>query len=130
MLLAVFGGHCFTGRASLLLFPAFWGERRFAQLGVAASFQPFWAFADDYITQLTEPSLGPQRSQWLYPIRSVLTSGATMAAGSDWTVSTMDPLLAMQVSLAGTRTRLHFFLWIVRRLRLLAWTPAQTRRRW
>jgi predicted amidohydrolase YtcJ len=71
---------------------------RFAALGVIPSFQPLWAYADDYITLLTEPVLGPERSRWLYPIGSVARSGAHLAAGSDWSVSSMDPLEAIQVA--------------------------------
>jgi predicted amidohydrolase YtcJ len=70
---------------------------RFAQLGVVADFQPLWAFADDYIKDLTIPKLGPERSRWLYPIASVVQSGAIVAAGSDWSVSSMNPLEAIQV---------------------------------
>ena len=71
---------------------------RFRSLGVAANFQPLWAFADTYITELTEPQLGPDRSRWLYPIKSVKDSGAILAAGSDWSVSSMNPLDAIQVA--------------------------------
>lgn len=72
---------------------------RFRQLGVIACFQPLWAYADEYITQLTEPKLGPRRSRWLYPIASVAKTGAVLAAGSDWSVSSMNPLAAMQVAI-------------------------------
>jgi predicted amidohydrolase YtcJ len=71
---------------------------RFARLGVIPSFQPLWAYADEYITRLTEPVLGPTRSRWLYPIGSLARSGARMAAGSDWSVSSMNPLEAIQVA--------------------------------
>jgi hypothetical protein len=71
---------------------------RFASLGVVASFQPLWFYADTYITDLTEPRLGPERSRWLYPARSVLESGAIVAAGSDWSVSSMDPLQGIEVA--------------------------------
>lgn len=71
---------------------------RFAALGVIPSFQPLWAYADDYITRLTEPVLGPERSRWLYPIGSVARSGAHLAAGSDWAVSSLNPLEAIQVA--------------------------------
>jgi len=71
---------------------------RFAALGVAASFQPLWFYADEYITDLTEPRVGPERSRWLYPARSVLESGALVAAGSDWSVSSMDPLRGIEVA--------------------------------
>lgn len=72
---------------------------RFRQLGVVASFQPFWAMADDYITRLTEPFLGPARSRWLYPIGSMMQSGAVVAGGSDWPVSSLNPLDAVQVAI-------------------------------
>ncbi len=71
---------------------------RLAEYGVVASFQPLWAYADSYIRELTEPRLGTVRSRWLYPIRSVVATGAVVAAGSDWPVSSMDPLAAMQVA--------------------------------
>ena len=71
---------------------------RFKALGVVANFQPLWAYADLYITELTEPALGPERSRWLYPIASVAKTGAIIAAGSDWSVSSMNPLDAMQVA--------------------------------
>jgi len=72
---------------------------RFRSLGVVANFQPLWAFADTYITDLTEPQLGPERSRWLYPIKSLKDSGAVLAAGSDWSVSSMNPLDAVQVAI-------------------------------
>jgi predicted amidohydrolase YtcJ len=71
---------------------------RFRSLGVVANFQPLWAFADTYITDLTEPQLGPERSRWLYPIKSLAESGAVLAAGSDWSVSSMNPLDGIQVA--------------------------------
>jgi len=71
---------------------------RFAALGAIANFQPLWAYADSYIRDLTEPVLGPERSRWLYPIRSLVASGAVVVAGSDWSVSSPDPLRAMEVA--------------------------------
>ncbi len=72
---------------------------RFKSLGVVANFQPLWAYADTYIRELTEPQLGPERSRWLYPMGSLAKSGAVLAAGSDWSVSSMNPLDAIQVAL-------------------------------
>ncbi len=72
---------------------------RFRRLGVIANFQPLWAYADPYITDLTEPVLGPARSRWLYPIRSVLATGAVVVCGSDWSVSSLNPLDAIQVAI-------------------------------
>jgi hypothetical protein len=71
---------------------------RFQSLGVGANFQALWAYPDLYITDLTEPILGPERSQRLYPIGSVVRSGALVVGGSDWSVSSMNPLEAIQVA--------------------------------
>jgi predicted amidohydrolase YtcJ len=71
---------------------------RLAQLGVVASFQLLWAYRDAYIVELTEPRLGAERSGRLYPIESVRASGATVAGGSDWPVTSMDPLDAIEVA--------------------------------
>jgi len=71
---------------------------RFRRLGVVANFQPYWMQADPYIVDMTLPVLGPERSRWLYPIRSVAQSGAVIACGSDWSVSSMNPLDAIQVA--------------------------------
>jgi predicted amidohydrolase YtcJ len=70
---------------------------RFRRLGVYANFQPLWAYADSYITDLTEPFLGPELSRWLYPFGSVKASGATVVFGSDWSVSSMNPLEGIEV---------------------------------
>ncbi len=71
---------------------------RFRKLNVVANFQPFWAYRDAYITECTEPLLGVERTNHLYQIGSVLKSGAVVAAGSDWSVTTINPLDAMQVA--------------------------------
>lgn len=65
---------------------------RFRELGVTANFQPLWAFADPYITDLTLPFMGKERAQWIYPIGSLQRSGAVVAFGSDWSVSSANPM--------------------------------------
>ena len=70
---------------------------RFAQLGVLANFQALWAFRDSYVRDLTEPVLGPERSSRLYPLGAVARAGGTIVGGSDWNVSSMNPLEAIQV---------------------------------
>ncbi|MEO8503644.1 MAG: amidohydrolase [Acidobacteriota bacterium] len=71
---------------------------RFGQLGVIANFQALWAYADPYIVELTEPVLGPARSRWLYPLASVARAGGMIVGGSDWSVSSLNPLDAIQVA--------------------------------
>ena len=71
---------------------------RFGQLGVVANMQPFWASDDDQMRTLRVPVLGPGRAGWQYPFASLLRTGATLAGGSDWTVSTANPLLEIEVA--------------------------------
>jgi len=72
---------------------------RFAALGVIANFQALWGFPDAYIRDLTWPALGPERSRWMYPIGSVVRAGGALALGSDWNVSSLVPLAAIQVAI-------------------------------
>jgi predicted amidohydrolase YtcJ len=72
---------------------------RFRELDVVANFQPLWATADPYITDLTLPFIGPERGRWLYPIGSLFRSGAVVAFGSDWYVSTANPLEEIEVAI-------------------------------
>lgn len=69
---------------------------RFKEIGVVANFQPLWFEAAEYITNLTIPVLGPDRSKWLYPFASVWNTGAVCACGSDWDVSSIAPLEGME----------------------------------
>jgi predicted amidohydrolase YtcJ len=71
---------------------------RFRALGVFADFEPLWAFPDRYITEMTEPVLGPARSSRLYPMGEIERTGATLVGGSDWDVSSLNPLEAIQVA--------------------------------
>jgi predicted amidohydrolase YtcJ len=75
---------------------------RFAELGVMANFQALWAYPDSYIRDLTWPALGPERNRWLYPIGSVVRAGGPLALGSDWNVSSLVPLEAVQVAITRT----------------------------
>ena len=72
---------------------------RFRRLGVVANFQARWANGDEYLTKMTEPALGAARSRWLYPLESVARTGAVLAGGSDWSVSSLDPLEAIEVGI-------------------------------
>jgi predicted amidohydrolase YtcJ len=71
---------------------------RFAQLGVVANGQPLWACLDGQMRNLTIPFLGEERSGWQYPFRSLLASGARLAFGSDWPVSTPNPFEEIEVA--------------------------------
>lgn len=72
---------------------------RFAQLGVIANFQALWAFPDQYITEVNLPQVGQARVEQMYPIESVLRAGGRIVGGSDWSVSSMNPLLAIETAI-------------------------------
>jgi predicted amidohydrolase YtcJ len=72
---------------------------RFAELGVVANVSPLWACRSGYVDDLTEPFIGPERSARMYPFGSLLRAGARLAFGSDWTVSTNDPLPQLEVAM-------------------------------
>lgn len=71
---------------------------RFAALDVVANCQPLWAANDAQMVDLTIPFLGPERAAWQYPFESLRRSGARLAFGSDWSVSSPDPLLEMDIA--------------------------------
>lgn len=71
---------------------------RFRQLGATANIQPLWAVHEPQMDDLTIPLLGPERAGWQYPFGALLRSGATVAAGSDWPVSSPDPLQGIHVA--------------------------------
>ncbi len=72
--------------------------RRFAELGVVANAQAYWAQHEPQMDELTLPFLGPDRAALQYPFASLLRSGARLAMGSDWPVTTPDPLQQVQVA--------------------------------
>ena len=71
---------------------------RFRELGVTANLQPLWAAHEPQMDELCLPALGPERGAWQYPFGDLLRSGAPLAAGSDWPVSSADPLLGIAVA--------------------------------
>ncbi len=75
---------------------------RFAALGVAANIQALWACRDEQMVELTLPFLGEERGRWQYPFGDLHRAGARLVAGSDWPVSTPDPLRAMHVAVNRT----------------------------
>ena len=72
---------------------------RFRTLGVVANAQPLWGCADRQMRALTVPFLGPERSARQYPWADLRRAGAILAFGSDWSVSTADPLPQIEVAL-------------------------------
>jgi hypothetical protein len=71
---------------------------RFADLGVVANFQPLWATHDPQMDELTLPIVGPERAGWQYRVGTLARRGARLAFGSDWPVSSADPLQEIHVA--------------------------------
>ena len=71
---------------------------RFVQLGVTVNMQALWACNDDSMVTLVRSAIGDERYQWHYPFGSLARSGASLAMGSDWAVSTPDPWAAISVA--------------------------------
>ena len=71
---------------------------RFAELGVAANIQALWAAHEPQMDELTIPFLGPNRSALQYPFGDLGRAGARLVAGSDWSVSSPNPLWGIHVA--------------------------------
>ena len=71
---------------------------RFRELGVVANAQPLWATLSGYVQDLTLPFISEETARTMYPFGSLHRAGATIAMGSDWTVSTANPLPQIQVA--------------------------------
>jgi predicted amidohydrolase YtcJ len=75
---------------------------RFAELDITANAQPLWACADAQMTELTIPFLGDERAARQYPFASLERAGARLAFGSDWPVSSPNPLALIHVAVNRT----------------------------
>jgi len=73
---------------------------RFAELDVVANCQAYWAQHEPQMDDLTVPFLGPERARQQYPFASLLQAGARLAMGSDWAVTTADPLEQIEVAVS------------------------------
>ncbi len=73
---------------------------RFKNLDVIPNFQLYWGYPDEeWFDPLVIPVLGEERAQQAFPFRNLHESGATLVAGSDWPVTTHEPLPAIEVAL-------------------------------
>ena len=71
---------------------------RFARVSATANIQPLWATHEPQMDELTIPFLGERRAGWQYPFRSLEAAGAALCAGSDWPVSSPNPLWGAHVA--------------------------------
>ena len=73
---------------------------RFAALGVIANVTPLWARLEEYVSTLTLPFVSDTAAAGMYPFASILRAGGALAFGSDWSVSTPDPLHQLATAVA------------------------------
>jgi predicted amidohydrolase YtcJ len=66
--------------------------KRFADLGVIASVQPYQAIDDG---RWAEKRIGPERVKTTYAFRTFLDNHVRLAMGTDWTVAPLDPMLTI-----------------------------------
>ena len=71
---------------------------RFRALDAVANFQPLWACNEPQMEEMTLPFVGPERAAWQYRIGSLVRGGTRIAFGSDWPISSADPLQEMHVA--------------------------------
>ena len=71
---------------------------RFAEVDAVANLQALWATHEDQIDTLTLPFMQEGAVLRQYPFGDLVRGGARLAAGSDWPVSSADPLLAIHVA--------------------------------
>ena len=71
---------------------------RFRSLGASANLQPLWACHEPQMDELTIPFLGEERARQQYPFGDMLRAGAVLACGSDWPVSSPDPIQGIHVA--------------------------------
>ncbi|GLU49088.1 amidohydrolase [Nocardiopsis ansamitocini] len=87
---------------------------RFRALRVAVNAQPLWARYEPQMTDLTIPFFAEHRVGWQYPFGDFVRHGAVLAMGSDWPVSTPDPVHQIHVAVNRTPVPVN-----------TAWTPEQ-----
>jgi predicted amidohydrolase YtcJ len=72
---------------------------RFAELNVGANFQCMWCYPDVYI-DLAVDIVGADRVEKFYPVHSIQDTGAMLVGGSDWDVSSLNPLDAIETAVS------------------------------
>lgn len=71
---------------------------RFAGLGAVANIQALWATHEAQLDELTLPFLQDGAEARQYPFGDFVRHGARLAAGSDWPVSSADPMAAIHIA--------------------------------
>ncbi len=79
---------------------------RLRQLGVIANVQPMWSTSRDYVSDLIEVKLGKSRSPYMETNKRFLKNGVTVAYGSDWPVTSANPMDLIEAAVTRIRPAL------------------------
>jgi predicted amidohydrolase YtcJ len=71
---------------------------RFGELNISATFQALWAWPDRIATGADTELLGKERAWSMYPIGSVHRAGGRIVGGSDYWVTELNPMLAIEAA--------------------------------
>ncbi len=71
---------------------------RFAETGAVANMQALWAAHEEQLDELTLPFLQEGQVKRQYPFGEIARAGGRLAAGSDWPVSSANPIEAMHIA--------------------------------
>lgn len=84
---------------------------RFAELGVIANLQPYWAFKEPYWWEIVdEPLLGPERAEREYPMKSFIAAGTLLVSSSDHSVTPYPiPFWAIEVGITRNLNNAEFY---------------------
>jgi len=72
---------------------------RFGELNVSATFQALWAWPDRTAIGADTELLGKERAWSMYPIGSVHRTGGRIVGGSDYWVTELNPMLAIEAAI-------------------------------
>lgn len=76
--------------------------QRMADLGVTANVSPLWARLDPVLVETKLPLLTSTQQDWHFAYGSLHQAGIPVAFGSDWPVSTPDPIAGLHTAVNRT----------------------------
>jgi len=79
---------------------------RLRKLDIIANVQPMWSTSSHYIGDLINVKLGEKRKRWMEINRSFQDAGVTIAYGSDWFVTSPNPLDLIEAAVTRIRPAL------------------------
>ncbi len=84
---------------------------RFAELGIIANLQPYWAFKEPYWWEVVDqPLLGDERAEREYPMQSFIAAGAMLVSSSDHGVTPYPiPFWAIEVGVTRNLNNAEFY---------------------